>query len=314
MSAAPARAGQSRVSLLGRFAAWWEGVEAAPEVELPAASSPGQPKPAAKPPGPQVDLLNWSADRLEAAQQIYGPGWLSAGGEPLYAELMKCLLLDATHTVVVHGAGLSGFASLLARETDAWIEAQEEDPLLAAEGARLVKTAGLAKKVVALTGPLQSCGVKPHSRQAAVSCEQFYRVKDKKAQLAALCGMLKPGGQLLLTDFVLKGGDAEAIGRWARCEAGEPHFMKAGELKALLQSQGMDVRICEDRTQDYCRAALGALQELLRQMESAPVRQGLRGWLVWEIEVLTQKLQALDSGAIGFQRAFALVPSQKVER
>jgi hypothetical protein len=49
-------------------------------------------------------------------------------------------------------------------------------------------------------------------------------------------------------------------------------------------------------------------------METASVRQSLRGWLIWEIEVLTQKLQAIDSGAIGFQRVFALAPMQKVER
>jgi hypothetical protein len=313
MSATPARAGHERGSLLGRLAAWWEGVEAAAPLAAPAAREAASAAPAAAT-RLEVDLRAWSAERLEASQLLYGEGWLSPGGEALYAELLKCLLLDATHSVVQHAAGLGGLARLAARQTDAWIEAQEDNPLLSAEATRQTKAAGLAKKVVVLGAPLEASGVKPRSRHAVISCEALYRVRDKKAALAALRAMLKPSGQLLLTDFVRKGAGAEAIGRWARCEADEPHFVAADELKALLGAQGLDVRVFEDRSQDFCRAALADLQGLLRSMETAAVRPGLRGWLIWEIEVLTQKLQAIDSGAIGFQRVFALAPAQKVER
>jgi hypothetical protein len=310
MSAPSTRPELMRDSLLGRLAAWWQGAETPPPLETSAevVEAPHAVRQAA------VDLRSWSAERLEAAQYVYGAGWTSAGGETLYRELMKSLPLGVNDSVVLHGAALGGLASLIARESEAWVEAQEEDPLLAAEAARQVKAAGLAKKIVVLPKPLQSSGVKPGSRIAAISCEMFHRTLNKKAELATLCAMLKPGGQLLLTDFVSKGASAEAIGRWARCETAEPHFVTVEELKALLRAQGLDVRVCEDRSQDHCRAALGSLQALLRNMETSPVRKSLRGWLIWEVEVLTQKLQALDSGAIGFQRVFALAPGRKVER
>ena len=310
MAALSTRFAFERGSLLARLAAWWQGDEAPPPFEAPAA--PAQAPLAVG--RTEVDLRSWSAERLETAQHVYGAGWISAGGETLYRDLMKCLLLGANDSVVLHGAALGGLACLIARESDAWVEAQEENPLLAVAAARHAKTAGLARKVTVLPAALQSSGVKPGSRHAAISCETFYRTRNKKAELAALSAMLKPGGQLLLTDFVRKGAGAEAIGRWARCEATEPHFVKADDLKALLEAQGLDVRVCEDRSQDYCRNALASLQALLHGIEASPVRKGLRGWLIWEIEVLTQKLQALDSGAIGFQRVFALAPGRKVQR
>jgi cyclopropane fatty-acyl-phospholipid synthase-like methyltransferase len=265
-------------------------------------------------PRAEVDLRSWSAERIEAAQLLYGEGWLSPGGEALYAELTQCLLLDANQTVVQHGAGLGGLARMIARDSEAWIEAQEASPLLSAEAIRLNKAAGLGKKVEVLAAPMEGGRFKPGSRHAVVSCEALYRAPDKAAELAALCAMLKPGGQLLLTDFIRKGAGADAVARWARCEASEPHFIPADELRALLENQGLDVRVFEDRSQDFCRCALADLQALLKRMESAPVRQSMRGWLVWEIEVLTQKLQAIDSGAIGFQRVFALAGGQRIDR
>ena len=311
MPAAPGRAVHERSSLLGRLAAWWEGVDAAAPLEAPAVAEREESAPVER---REVDLRKWSAERLEAAQLLYGRGWLSPGGEALYTELLKCLLLDANQSVVQHGAALGGLARMIARQSDAWVEAQEENPLLAAEATRQVKAAGMTKKVAVLDTAVQAGAVKPRSRHAVVSSEALYRVQDKKAELAALRAMLKPGGQFVLTDFVRKGAGAEAIARWARCEASEPHFATADELKALLQAQGLDVRVFEDRSQDYCRAALNELQAFLRSMETSPVRQPLRGYLIWEIEVLTQKLQAIDSGAIGFQRIFALAPAQKPAR
>lgn len=309
MSATPARAG--RESLVGRLVAWWEGAEQEPAPEAPLVRADEAPRPA-KP--TEVELRSWSAERLEIAQLLYGPGWTSPGGETLYAELLKTVLLSAGDSVLLHGAALGGLGQTIARTSDAWVEAQESDPLLAAEASRQVKAAGLAKKMRVLPSPLAGCGIKLASRHAAVSLETLYRTEDKKAELAALGATLKPGGQFLLTDFVRKGAGAEALGRWARCEAASPHFVTAAELKSLLEAQGFEVRVFEDRSQDYCRVALAALQSLLRSIETSPVRPDLRGWLVWEIEVLTQKLQALDSGAIGFQRAFALAPGRKVDR
>ena len=311
MPATPGRAGHERGSLLGRLAAWWEGVEAAAPLEAPVLADPEEAVPVER---REIDLRKWSAERLEAAQLLYGRGWLSPGGEALYSELLKCLLLDASQTVVQHGAALGGLARMISRQTDAWVEAQEEEPLFAAEATRQIKAAGMSKKVTVLDAPVQGGAVKPRTRHAVVSSEALYRVKNKKAELASLRAMLKPGGQLVLTDFVRKGAGAEAIGRWARCEASEPHFATADELKGLLQAEKLDVRVFEDRSQDYCRAALSDLQAFLRSMETSPVRQPLRGYLIWEIEVLTQKLQAIDSGAIGFQRIFALAPTQATAR
>lgn len=310
MAATPLKAGgRERASLLGRLAAWWEGVDAAPPPFEAAAEEHAAPRSRAA-----LDLRRWSAERLEAAQSLYGEGWIAPGGEAVYGELIKTLSLDASQSVVVHGAGLGGAARMIARETDAWVDAQEEHPLLAAEAMRQVKAHGLAKKVAVLAGPLEGCGVKPRSRHAVISFESLYRTADKRAAVAALREMLKPGGQVLLADFVRKDASDEAIERWARCEPTRPHFSTAAELKALLEGQGLDVRVFEDRSQAYCRAALHDLQVLLKAMETSPVRPGLRGWLIWEIEVLTQKLQALDSGAIGLQRIFALVPAAKIER
>ena len=309
MSATPARAG--RESLLGRLAAWWEGAEQEPAPDALSVRVDGAPRPASS---AEVDLRSWSAERVEIAQLLYGPGWTSPGGDTLYVELLKTVPLSAGDSVLLHGAALGGLGRTMVRASDAWVEAQESNPLLAAEAARQVKAAGLAKKMRVIAAPLAGCGIKPGSRHAAVSLETLHRTEDKQAELAALRALLKPGGQLLLTDFVRKEAGPEALGRWARCEAASPHLVTAAELKAMLEAQGFGVRVFEDRSQDYCRVAVTALQSLLRSIETSPVRAGLRGWLVWEIEVLTHKLQALDSGAIGFQRAFALAPARRIDR
>lgn len=307
MSGLPARSNGRPASLLARLANWWEGVEPAPPPAVAAAPSPAAPQ--AEPPR-GTDVRRWSAERIEVAQLLYGPGWIAPGGEALHRELVTPLTLNAAHSVVVHGAALAGAARMIACDTEAWVDAVEDRPLLAAEAARQVKAAGLGKKVVVIPQPLAAAEIKPRSRHAAISFDALHRVADKAAELARLRAALKPGGQLLLTDFVRGAeADAAALERWSRADPAPVHFATADELSALLQRQGFDVRVCEDRSEIYCRAALSGLQEFLRSVEAQPVPDRLRPWLIGEVEALTVRLQALEAGAVGHCRIYGLLPA-----
>lgn len=306
MSGSPGRSRAGRASLLTRLANWWEGVEPAPPpIVAPAARPTPPPAPPPEPPR-EPDFRFWSAERLEAAQLLYGVGWISPGGEALYRELVTPLTLNETHSVVLHGAALGGAARMIAEDTGAWVDAIEDRPLLAAQAARHVKA---VKKVIVTASPLATCDLRPRSRHAVISFEALHRVADKARELARLTAMLKPGGQMLVTDFVRKSEDgAAALERWARSEPAPVHFATASELQSILQRQGLDVRICEDRSSIYCRVALNVLQEFLKKAETQPVPARLRAWLIREVEALTVRLQALDGGAVGHCRLYGLLP------
>jgi len=297
--------------LLGRLAAWWDGE---PEVDAPPPHSRTIAPPLPAPPAPAADLRSWTVDRIEAAQALYGQGWLAPGGEAFYGELIKPLSLDASQSVVIHGAALGAAARLVARETEAWVDALEERPAVAAEAARQIKASGAAKKVVVIANAPQNAPIKPRSRNAVIAFESLHRATDSEASLASLRSMLRPGGQFLLTDFTRKGEPDGALLRWARTAEVEPSLQSPEGLRTMLERQDLEVRVFEDRSESFCRAAVGALQELLKRVEREPVPSRMRARLVWEIEALTHLLRAFESGSLGYARAYATAPTPRILR
>lgn len=217
---APAPA--AKPSLRARLHAWWEGYDLASGAPQPDRAKPEKGKPAEAPaakakrtrPG---EARGWTPERIATAQRLFGAGCSFPGGEPFVQDFIKPLGLDETMSVVDLGAGLGTMARVIAKETGAWVDAVEPNPLLAGEAEELAKHAGLGKRAAVVKAPLAKCGIKPHSRDAIVSREAFYLAPDKAALYAEAKRLLKPAGQLLFIDFMRKSPDANraALEAWA---------------------------------------------------------------------------------------------------
>jgi ubiquinone/menaquinone biosynthesis C-methylase UbiE len=204
----------------------------------------------------------WPEPRLKVAQAIWGEEFTTPGGHDVVMGMITPLALNEKMSVVDIGAGLGGSTRSIARETGAWVNGYDEDAELAAAAMKLSKMGALGKRA-----PIETCdlnafadvGIRDNSIHAVFSKEALFTVADKDALLETMETIMKPGGQLMMTDYMAADGmgesgaedeaESQAIKLWSRFEPRRPHLWDVGRFRNKFESMNYEVRVAEDITE-----------------------------------------------------------------
>ncbi len=308
-----------------RLRAWWEGTHPHPAEPSAPAGDHGEPAeplvldaaampllldtplpPVPGAPEPVDPARPWSARRIAAAELLWGPDFLSPGGAALTVALAEPLGLGATHQLLELGAALGGGSRALAQAYGAWVTALEPDPDLAEEAQRRSKAARLEKQAAIRPIALDGLVLRERGFDAAFSREVLCGCADKPALLAALHAGLKDGGQLLLTDFVLRGPTTAALRTFLKGEPNPPDPWPAQRLTQAFDNLGFELRLDDDITDIYVDHAGHAWANLAQSLDADAIPRRLLRPVSDECERWGRRFQALQSGALGVFRYHAM--------
>ncbi len=305
-----ARAKQSpaiKPPLIERLQAWWQGYEAVSGVSEPS----DEIEEVAEKVMPGSDSIvelegarDWSPERVQAIQRIFGAGFSQPGGEAYIQRLLAPLGLNETKSVADYGSKLGAVARICTSTTGAWVNGFEPHPVLADEAVRLSTAAGLAKRAVIESTPIEKTTLRDKSCDVVLSCEALHATADKDLVLAKIRRLLKRHGQILITDFVrtTQAESSPDIEIWSAYEINQPVLDTVEDLTGRLEKLGIDVRVSEDMSAIYCQEIAMSLREFSSTMNSDPVPEDLKPWVLWEVDYWARRAEILQGGDIAIYR------------
>jgi cyclopropane fatty-acyl-phospholipid synthase-like methyltransferase len=232
-----------------------------------------------------------------------------AGGERFIHHLITPLGMNEKKSILEYGARIGSVTRAVAHDTGAWVSGFEPNPLLAEAAEQLSAAAGLAKKASVESIPLEKSDIREGSRDVALSFEALYTVEDKESPLKAMTRMLKPRGQLLITDFV-RAIDQESspdIEIWSAYEREPLHLVPVDWYTEYMKSLGLDIRVVEDMSPQYCDEIVHTLNAFRLSMDAKPVSDAFKPWVLWEVEYWAQRMAVLQSGDVALYRIHAIL-------
>ena len=295
-------------ALQGRLRAWWEGEEWQPPAvpEMPLAEAPPQPAPPAPAVQRDPSLSYWTPERIEVAQRLWGREHVAPGGDVYTRYILKPLGLNPSLAVAEIGSALGGTTRLMHRSCNIWVKGFEPCPELAEAGMALSAKAGLSTKAPIAGIDLAALEMKRGSLDRIVLRDLLHTVQDKVGLLKALSAALKPKGQLLLTDFVLRdGGTPPEVLLWAENEPAQSHPWSARVMTETLEDLQFTVQVTEDETAMLRQMILDGWKAFRSSIRSAPLPAGQQNAVFGEGERWARCLAAFDTGALHYMRVVA---------
>lgn len=304
-----------KLSWKTRLLAWWEGYDlAALQEDARQARSRAVDKLSPtleRKPAPEAASAHWSASRIDVVEMAWGKGFNTPGGDDHIPMLIKPLGTGVT--VLDLGAGLGGVAKLIAQTNNAWVTGLEDDPVLAAAGKERITRAGLEKRVTIQQADLDA--FEPDKRYDAVfSKETFFQIRHKDVLFGAIQRGLKPRGQLLFTDYVLKhsASTGDILTRWREGEEREVHPWTISQVVDYLKQNRFDIRITEDITEAHRTVVVTAWDHMIQTLvERPPADAATQQMIVREAELWKRRVAAMDTGDLRVYRFSALAPTDE---
>ncbi len=148
-------------------------------------------------------------------------------------------------------AGLGGPARYLAHSRGVHVTGIDLNAGRVAGAAELTRLVGLEDQVEVREGDVTATGLSDAEFDAVVSQEAFLHVPDKAAVVREAHRVLRPGGRLVFTDWVLHAPltDADADVLWRGLAA--QTLQSISDYEALLQSAEFTVERTDDLTADW---------------------------------------------------------------
>lgn len=293
-----------------RLRAWWHGEQGfGPKVEdfRSAAETPAEPEPPK--PSDEPDIATWSPRRQQIVQLLFGEGLHQPGGEALIRALTAPLALNPNMSVTELGCGMGGMTRLLARE-GIWVDAYEPDEALSEAALALARKEGIKQRTNIKHALLDDVQFKRRSLDAVLSKEGLMGVQDKRLLLAKLRTAMKPGGQLMFTDFLLTGPEGSRVYEvWMEREPVKPVLLSPDDLQSELETLGFTVMYLEDVTDEYKSAVLDAFARYAAdiKLRASSVEESERDWVIAEGEHWAIRISAMDARIIRLYRCFCRV-------
>lgn len=294
----------AKPSFKTRFKAWWEGYD----LDQPAEEVPPEPVLGPAVEAPPAPLPPLEQPHIKVAQQVWGEGFTRPGREDSILTLVKPFALDPSMTVMDFGAELGGGTRAVSNEFGVWVNGFELDPIMAAGGQELSVKKG-AKKADIKHYVAQEFQPKAATYDCIFSSEALYAVQEKDKLLAAFERALKARGQIALTDFIRTPGTEANDPRLAGFPArnGQPgHFWTNDDYLNKMKALKLDVRVDEDLTGHFRSVIIEAWVNFTQDSAATAFVRAHPEELVAEVSLWTQRMAALDSGALQLRRYYAI--------
>jgi len=293
-----------RIPLGLRLKAWWEGYE----VRLPQRRTHKRQKTGHDVRAPEA-RVPWDDARITLVQELWGRGLDRPGDRDHIVALCAPMGLDSSMSVLDAGCGLGGGTRAICRAYDCWMTGIEPDAQLAEVAHTLSERAGLTRKAPVRHDSLDDPELKPRGYDRIFAKESFFRVGDKVTLLDRLEEALKPGGQLLFTDYVVLDSTAqesEAIQAWRESERTPVTLYSVDDYRDALKDRKLKIPIVEDVTnQVMATIRHGWALYMQAAQDSGRIRE-LGELVLEEAELWTLRLRALQQGDLRVYRFHAL--------
>ncbi|WP_029008588.1 class I SAM-dependent methyltransferase [Azospirillum halopraeferens] len=252
----------------------------------------------------------WSLDRVQGAQLLWGDDFVGPGDGDWAVDAVSQFGLNPAKSVLDVSAGLGGAARAIVGAYDTWVTGLEPSPVLAGMAMKRSRLLGLDRKApVAAYDPE---AFRPAGSYDLVMADRIvHRVRDKEHYLDQLCTCVKPGGGVLMMDYVSDGIPAspEAWSTWRSEEPVDLYPWTTRRLTEELTQRNMDVRVAEDLTLAHRWQILERVRDLARRLEGAASPDGrMLSGLARELALWWARLRVLGRG-LSFVRFVALRPS-----
>jgi SAM-dependent methyltransferase len=171
-------------------------------------------------------------------------------------------------------AGLGGPARYWAHQFGAHVTGIDLNPSRVRGAAELTSLVGLEDRVQIVEGDVTRTGLPAESFDVVVSQEAFLHVPNKAGALAEAFRLLRPGGRLAFTDWIvhrpLSPEKAETMWRGIAAQT----LQSAESYRDLLHGAGFVIRSGEDLTEEW-GVVLEDRFAMYRQLREETLRQGL---------------------------------------
>ena len=160
----------------------------------------------------------------------------------------------------------------------------------------------MADKITIQQSSLGNCDIEPGSRDAVFGHAALLGLKEKDSIFNDIWVLLKPGGQVLLAEFIAKSanGAQKDTAKWAKFEKMKPYFVTLDQIKQGLAASHLDVHQAADMSEEFCSHITHGLAGLTNVLKQGTIPKNQRSWIMWEVELWARRVLVLQGGNIGF--------------
>jgi phosphoethanolamine N-methyltransferase len=192
-----------------------------------------------------LDRHQYTPQGIRAYEWIFGHGFISPGGEQQNAKFLAQLDLKPGETVLDIGCGIGGNAFQIAKEYGAHVmgvDLSSNMVTMACERASLRKDT----RVRFLIADITQFDFEPHTFDVVYSRDCIIHIPDKSALFVKIFKWLKPGGKVLITDYMV--GEKEHTPEFKRYLADRQYglkplrdYVQAAQSAGFKQVEGQDI-------------------------------------------------------------------------
>jgi SAM-dependent methyltransferase len=298
--------GQAKASkrrLREHLAAWWNGTALPP---LEADANDGKGDEAAKiatQPAKSAAAVPaiWPRERIEVAQILWGPEFLSPLDRTQILEFARPLAIAKGRAVLDAGAALGGATRAISQEHSTYVYGLEPSAELAGVGMDLTLHHEMKTMAPVAAYDAKKTPLKPAGFDRALVHELLFTFADKDELLRQIARALKPEGQILIADYFIEDRTRNAaIAAWQSADPAPVKPWSLAEARQSLAKLKIELRSANDETTHYRGLIVRGMDRFLKGAAQQAINRNLTAALKREIELWGKRLAAFDSGALRF--------------
>ncbi len=234
-----------------------------------------------------LDSSQYQESSILQYEAIYGEDFVSPGGHELAYELIESLALAPGAQVLDVGCGLGGSAFVMARDFDLRVDGIDLSRNMLALAQRKLDGNGLSESVVLQWGDCLELDCQDRY-DAIYSRDVFLHIADKLHLFEVLYAALRPGGQMLFSDYCC--GPKPWSSEFSDYVQARGYSLQTTtEYADLISSAGFEQVDAKDETARFIELLLAEQARI----GSLPIAEEERGklWQSWQ-----QKIERARAG------------------